>query len=413
MNALHSMSNIRDGLSRAARRIALARRVTSVVIGVALVGAACSSSGDDAVVDTAAAAGPRALVLTARDIETATVADVTTGATISGSLEPAERATVSAQVAGTIGAMSVNRGSRVTRGQRLTTIRAEGVRSQAAGAQANIAAAEAQLVVARTQRDAMRRLYEAGATSRVDVQNAEAAFAAAEAQVAAARAQASAAGEMAGFTNIEAPISGVVSDRPVEPGEAVRVGDAILTIVNTSTLELAGRIPVDEAGAVRVGQSVTFRLDAFPGRDFRGTVSRKDPAADPASRQVGVYVTLPNASGEITAGQFARGQVTGRRVEGAVTVPITAVQGSGADAVVFVVDGARLARRSVTLGPRDEGAGVVAITSGLRAGDRVLVRPTSSIADGQAIVIAADQRVAAPADTSTSAGATADTGRSR
>jgi RND family efflux transporter MFP subunit len=338
----------------------------------------------------AAPAGPASIVLTGQDVATATVADVTTGVLLTGSLEPSEQVTIAAQVNGALGPIRADRGTRVTRGQRLTTITAAGVSSQAAGARANVAAAQAQLVVARTQRDAAQRLFEAGATSRVDAQNAQAAYAAAEAQVAAARAQATAAGEAAGFTVVTSPLTGAVSERIVEPGQAVRVGDKLMTIVNTSTLELAGRVPVDQAGAIRVGQVVTFSLDAFPGREFRGTVARKDPAADPSTRQVGVYVRLPNPGGEITAGQFARGQVSGQRVAGAVTVPVTAVVGSGAESAVFVLKDNRLARRAVTLGPRDERAGTVAIATGLQAGERVLSRPAPNIADGQAVVVSAD-----------------------
>jgi RND family efflux transporter MFP subunit len=278
----------------------------------------------------------------------------------------------------------------VSRGQRLTTIEAAGVRSQVAGARASVAAAEAQLAVARTQRDGQQRLYEAGAISRVQYENAQATYAAAEAQVAAARAQAAVANEAASYTVVTAPLTGVVSERPAEPGEAVASGDPILTIVNTATLELAGRIPVDEAGSVRVGQPVTFTLDAFPGREFLGSVVRKDPAADPSTRQVGIYVRLPNPRGEITAGQFARGQVRGDRAEGAVTIPVTAVQGSGENTAVFVIDNNVLVRRAVTLGPRDEDAGMVAVTTGIRAGERVLARPTPSIADGQPVVIGSD-----------------------
>src|SRR5690606_23874696 len=106
---------------------------------------------------------------------------------------PAQKATITAQVGGAISQMTVDRGSRVQRGQRVATIEAAGVRSQAAGAQAAVAAAEAQLAVARTQRDGQKRLFEAGAISRVQYENAEATFAAAEAQLAAARAQAAAA----------------------------------------------------------------------------------------------------------------------------------------------------------------------------------------------------------------------------
>lgn len=377
------------------------RQAFWVIAATAL--ASCSSS--EAAKEEPQAPAP--IVLSAQDVAVARIADVTTGVLLTGSLEPAERAAVTAQVAGTLGPISVDRGSRVARGQRLTTIQAAGVRSQAAGARANVAAAEAQLAVARTQRDGQQRLYEAGAISRVQYENAQASYAAAEAQVAAAKAQSAAAEEAASYTVVTAPLTGVVSERPAEPGEAVASGDPILTIVNTATLELAGRIPVDEAGSVRVGQPVTFALDAFPGREFRGSVARKDPAADPSTRQVGIYVRLPNPRGEITAGQYARGQVRGDRLEGAVTIPLTAVQGSGDNASVFVIENNTLTRRTVTLGPRDEGAGIVAVRTGLKAGERVLARPTPTVVSGQPVVIGSDQlegdSVSAPADKQPSA----------
>lgn len=366
-----------------------------------MLAAACGGGGNDANSDNGSPGADEraALVLSPQDITEARVTTVTTGVLLTGTLQPAERVAVTAQVGGTVGEVRVDRGSRVSRGQLLATIRAEGVRSRLAGAQSSIAAAEAQLAVARTQLDAQRRLYEAGATSRVDLENAQAAFAGAQAQVAAARAESTAAAEAAGFTEIRAPLAGTVSDRAVEPGEAVSPGDPIVTIVNTRTLELAGRIPVDESGAVRVGQPVTFTLDAFPGREFRGTVARKDPMADPTTRQVGVYVHLPNPNGEITAGQFARGRVSGRTVEDAVAVPTTAVQRSGDEDAVFVVANGRLERRPVTLGIRDETAGIVAVTSGLRAGEVVLARPAPNVTNGQAVMVASDQPAGARLNT--------------
>ncbi|MDF1503393.1 hypothetical protein PYV61_10600, partial [Roseisolibacter sp. H3M3-2] len=60
----------------------------------------------------------------------------------------------------------------------------------------------------------------------------------------------------------------------------------------------------------------------------------------------------------------------------------------GAGAHVFVVDGGRVARRAVTLGARDEAAGTVAVTGGVRAGDRVIVTPTSDVAEGAPVRLA-------------------------
>ncbi len=341
--------------------------------------AGCGPSGELSAADSTVAAkrASTAVVLAAEDVATATTADVTTGVTLTGSLEPAEKVTVTAQVGGTMGPIRVDRGSSVTRGQELTTIQAVGVQSQVAGARANVAAAEANLAVALTQRDAAKRLYEAGATSLVDYQNVQAAYAASEAQLAAARAQAASAGEAAGYTSVVAPISGIISARPSEPGQAVRPGDEIVSH--------------QDRLATLAKQPDKVRADIPGAAGDRGTVARKDPAADPSTRQVGVFIRLPNPNREITAGQYARGQVSGRVISGAVTVPQTAVQGSGDDAAVFVIAGNVLSRRTVTLGARDDRSGRVVIESGLEAGERVLMRPTATMADGQPVTVSTDQ----------------------
>lgn len=387
MNVIHILRH-----NLVSSRVSAARLL--LVAPVALLVAACGGAEQEATAATDTTTTP--VLLTPAEVAVAGSAEITSGVLLSGTLEPERRVLVTAQAAGVLGELTVDRGSRVGAGQRIGAIQAEGVRSQAAGARAGVDAAEAQLEVARIQRDAARRLFQAGAMSRVDYENAVAAFRAAEAQVAVARANATAAGEAAGYTIVKSPINGTVSNKVVEAGQIVRPGDEIVTIVNTSALELAGNIPVDQAGKVSVGQPVSFTIDAFPGREFRGTVARKDPAANPSTRQVGIYVRLPNPNGEITAGQFARGQVAGDRATHAVTVPITAVMTSGAESSVIVIDNGALARRTVTVGARDEAAGRVAIMSGIAAGDSVLVRPNAQTPMGQPVLITGEQRTSAP-----------------
>ena len=342
--------------------------------------AACAACGGaDASPESAAAtaAVERPVTLVEADLLTAETGDLTTGVSLSGMLEPAATVTVAAQVEGTLGQVLVNRGSAVVEGARLATLQADGVRARVAAAEANVA-------VARTRRDASRRLFEAGAISKIDLESSEAAFAAAEAQSAAAL-------ESAGFTAVTAPITGTVSDRRVDAGTAVRVGDPLFTVVSTTELELAGRVPVDKANAIRMGQKMRFSIDALAKREFTGRVARKDPIADPVTRQVGVYVRLANPRNEITAGQYARGEVAGRTLRATLRVPETAVLGSGAEAVVFVFADGRLERRSVTVAARSARDGVVAISSGLTTGERVLMRPTLGLADGQAAVISGER----------------------
>ena len=108
----------------------------------------------------------------------------------------------------------------------------------------------------------------------------------------------------------------------------MNVGQTLFTVVNTSELELAGQVGVEEAARVRAGQSVAFSLDVYPGRVLRGRVARVDPTADPGTRQVGVFVRLPNPGNEIIGGQFAQGRIETGGTASALTIPDVTVEAS-------------------------------------------------------------------------------------
>ena len=351
---------------------------------------ALAACGGETPAEEEAVAGPVAVSLGPQDVAVVQEGELAGGIVLSGSLEPAEVVPIGAQVAGTMGNVRVDRGTPVRRGQIMATIEAAGIRSQAAGARAGVAAAEANLALARQELEASRTLHEAGAVSAIDYRGAQAAYEAAEAQLAAAKGQAASAGENAARTTIRAPITGVVSRRDVEPGQAVSVGDPLFTVVNSEALELSGQISVADAARVEVGQPVVFALTSQPGAELTGTVARKDPVADPSTRQVGVYVRLENPGGRIVGGQFARGRIVTGGADTALVVPAVAVRGTGDSTFVLVVEGDTVGRRDVQTGARDEQAGAVAIRSGVQAGERVITTPGTGIAPGTVVEIAGD-----------------------
>jgi RND family efflux transporter MFP subunit len=336
------------------------------------------------------------VVMSPSDVAEAQISDVASGLLITGTLEPSVVVDIKAQVPGTIRQVAVDRGSPVKRGQRLAVIDAAGIRSQVTGAQAGvaasqsaIAAAEANLAAARQKYEGAKTLHAAGAMSTVDYQAAQAQYEAAVGQVASAKSQAAAASsqltgasEQAQRTIVQAPITGVVSQRTIEEGEAVSVGQSLFEVVNPDTLELAGQLPVQQAAQAHVGQRVTFTLDAYPGQEFTGTVARIDPVADPATRRVGVALQLPNADGRIVAGQFVTGKVITANVAKALVVPRAAVRGDESARYVFAIENDRIVRRDVTTGTIDDASGTVVIESGLSAGERVVISPAPDIQPG-------------------------------
>ncbi|HEX6940972.1 MAG TPA: efflux RND transporter periplasmic adaptor subunit [Longimicrobiales bacterium] len=330
------------------------------------------------------------VVLGESDVAVATRRDISAGVVLTGSLMPYRVVPLKAQVPGTVSSVKADRGTRVRKGQVLATIDADGIRTQAAAAQANLALAEQRLESARV-------LHEAGAMSDIDFNSARAAYEA-------ARAQAAAASEQAVRTTIVAPLDGVVSERMVEAGEAVNLGQEMFTVVNTERLELAGQVPIEAAGRIRPGMPVVFTLDAYPGRELRGTVDRVEPMADLRTRQVGVYVQLPNPGGELVAGQFATGRIVGERAAGALVVPEVAVRGDGADTFVFVIEGGRIVRRAVETGIRDAEAGLVSIVSGVAEGELVVAAPAVDLEPGTPVRVSGGAGTSAPQASSSGEG---------
>jgi RND family efflux transporter MFP subunit len=365
-------------------------RATYMTAALALAAVACSKAKEPAA--GADSSAPNAIVINPSDIATAQTQTVGSAILISGNLDPATTVVVKAQVPGTVAGVRVDRGTAVSRGEVLATIEAQGIRSQAAGAEAQVAAARAQLSVAQQRLDASKKLYDAGAISAIEYKTAQANVDAAEAQVAAARAGAAGASESAARATITAPISGIVSNRNVSGGEAVNPGNDLFTIVDASQLELHGQVGVTEAARIRVGQAVTFTLDGFASQIFRGSVARIDPTADPTTRQVGVFVRLPNPGRRIVGGQYARGRIETGGTMTATVVPDAAVVSRNADsATVYAVVGNRVSKRSVTVGPRDDATGLVPVLSGIKPGDRVLLNPSSDIGDGAVISTPSDR----------------------
>lgn len=366
------------------KRLMRKDRFCRAVLAAVLVMNTAACGGSDA---AETEAGAEEIVLGPRDVAVAERGEVATGVTITGTLEPYRVVEVRAQVPGTVAGLRVDRGDAVGVGQMMATIEAEGVRGQASGAQAAVAAAEASLALARQQLESARTLYEAGAMSELDYRGAQTQYEAARAQLAAARGQAAGATEQARRATVSAPIAGSVSARLVSEGEAVNPGQALFRVVDTRQLELAGRVPVNQVAQVRAGQPVRFSLSAQPGLELEGEVARVEPTADPSTRQVGVYLRLPNADRTLVGGQFATGRVlTGTAADG-VVVPLSSLREQGGESLIRVIRDGVVRRVSVTVVARDEGRDVAAVT-GIEAGEQVIVAP-GEIEDGARVRTAA------------------------
>ena len=264
------------------------------------------------------------------------------------------------------------KGQAVRAGQVLARIDDPALQTQVISAQSSVRSAEQAVTLAARNVERNQTLEAAGAVATRDLETARNQLAAAQAQLAGARAQLANAQKMQAKTTVTAPISGVVSDRPVSAGSVVSMGAPLFVIVDPGSMQLEGSVPAAELGAVKVGAPVRFTVTGYPGQTFTGTVARINPAADPVTRQVPVIVSIPNAQGTLVSGLFAEGRVRNETRQG-IMVPATAVDERGVQPTVMRVTSGRAERVAVTLGVRDPDTDRVEIVSGIAAGDTLLI----------------------------------------
>jgi len=200
---------------------------------------------------------------------------------------------------------------------------------------------------------------------------------------------------------VRAPFDGVVSERKVSAGDTAAIGKELLKVIDPTSMRFAGRVSADKISVVSVGQSVSFRINGYPGKEFRGTVTRVDPSANDVTRQVEVLVSFSDAQQPRVAGLYAEGTIEASNVK-ALTLPESVVARSGDKTSVWRITGNTLSQVDLSLGARDPRTGNFEVRSGLAAGDIVLRNPNSSLKQGQTVeMVGAKPPVAAASGAST------------
>jgi len=350
----------------------------AALVGVALIGVLAARRGGraDATTPTRTDSAPVA-VLGPSDVARAARTDVIAGVPVSGTLEPSLEVRIASPIAEVVDQVLVKEGQAVRRGEVLARFRAGALEPSAL-------AAEARRRKAAADYERMQNLFKEGAVSQQDVESAEVGLRAAEAEEARAKKSLEEA-------TVRAPMSGVISQRSVDSGDRVKDGDQLFRLVNTAELEFEATVPSEYAAQVRAGAPVVLSVTGAgeAGAGLTGRVSRVNATVDPATRQVKLYVTVPNRGGRLVGGLFASGRLVVRQVKGAVAVPVAGVRrDAGSKTYVLIVEAGRIARRDVTTGATDDQAGLIEITSGLVGGEIVLVGPAMGLEPGEAVTVA-------------------------
>lgn len=309
---------------------------------------------------------------------------IRSGPMISGSLEPEVQATVRAEIAGQVLQTYVDQGDSVRKGQLLARIDDTALRQAALSAQSAVRSAETTLQNAQRDQARNQRLYQAGAIAERDLQSSEQAVTSAQAAVANAKSNLALAQQQLSKATVQAPFTGIVSQRSVNAGDAVQPGGAMFTIVDPSSMRLEASVPAAQLSALSVGLPVRFTVTGYPNRTFTGHISRISPAANPATRQVGIYATIPNVNHTLVAGLYAQGTVAAESQTGLIA-PESAVDQSGLTPTVMRIRQGKAQQVQVQLGLRDPQTNEVLLKSGVAPGDTLLLGSAAGITPGTTV----------------------------
>jgi RND family efflux transporter MFP subunit len=352
---------------------------------VCILAIGCRNKGTDA----AQAPADPVVLIGRENLAVAELTELKSGPNISGTLQPKVEARVRAELMGPVERTFVDEGQRVRPGAPLALLDDRVARDAYLSARSAVRTAEAALQNAQRNAERAARLAQAGALPERDLETAQWNQTNAEGALADARARLASAKKQLRDTEVRSPIGGVVSARQVAPGDVVQIGDAMFTIVDLRTLRLEASVPVEEIGRLRAGTPVEFGVSGFDRR-YSGKIERINPAVDSSTRQVRIYVAIPNPEESLVAGLFAEGRVAtdARR---AVAVPLSAVDRRGTAPVIHRVEEGKVQVVPVQLGVQDEVAELVEVHAGIAQGDTVLLGSAQAVTEGTPVRVTQEE----------------------
>ena len=364
---------------------------TVVVMAAAVSGAGCGAkTASGASAESAAAqVAANTATLNATDVAVARRQDLRAGIPLSGALEAKVKVTVGAPLSEQLVDVYVNEGDRVQQGQALARFKDQVLQAAAAYARADVQSQRMNVRVAEAESARAVALFGEGAIAQRDRDNALAALEAARARLSLSESQAANSEDRLKTATVTAPAAGVISKRYAQAGDRVDNGKPVFELVDTRVLQLSASVPTEWLPELRVGRLVSLTIAQMDSTHVSGQIARINPTADPATRQIQIYVDVPNPGERLVGGLFASGRVVTREAPGAVAVPKEAVRYEGEERTpyVYAVSNGKIARRRVGVGVVDDDLSLVQIATGVAAGDTVVVGPIEGLADGMPVVV--------------------------
>lgn len=328
--------------------------------------AGCKGAADAA--DDAAGSDGPAIPVEVTALERGDVYAIHTG---TASLETDADALVVAKVGGQVVQVRVEEGDRVEAGQVLAKLDGDRLRLEMERSLANLRKLEQEY-------NRSVQLFERGLVS-------SGAFEDLKYELEALRAIYRLAQLEYSYTEIRAPIAGVVSQRHIRVGNTISVNDPAFQVTELDPLIAYIHIPEREFRRLEKGQTADLRLDAIPGLRFQARVQRISPIVDPATGTFKVTMEVPDQDGRLKPGMFGRFNIVWDKRSDVLLVPRVAIVDDDTSESVFVVSDGKAERRPIRTGYVQNGK--VEVIDGLNGDEEIVVIGQSGLRDGAVVEV--------------------------
>jgi RND family efflux transporter MFP subunit len=313
----------------------------------------------------------------------------------SGYVVAQRKAAVASKITGRLVELKVEEGSRIKKGEIIARLEADDAVAARSQAAASVEQAQAELADATLQYHRNKELLKKDFIAKADVDVSEARYKKAVAGVASAKGGLQSAQVSVDYSVLRAPFDAVVLTKNADIGDivsplsaAASAKAAVVTIADMGSLQVEVDVSESNIGKVKIGQPCEILLDALPDKRFRGAVHMIVPTADRTKASIMVKVrfadmdsrTLPEMSAKVA---FLQREALPDEAAARTVVKPSSVVSRGDRKLVYVVRDGHAVETPVTLGSRI--GDFVEVTSGIKAGEKIVAKPTDSVRNGSRI----------------------------
>ena len=357
----------------------IARTTTATVFALGMLVTACTKPGVEEVATTAA------VPVTVQGVARATLEGIVSATGVVAAAPGADW-TITAPEPARIVELPKAEGDRVKPGDLLVRFEIPSLSTDVSARHSEVQQAQARVENAQASVTRLTTLVEHGVAAQKELEDARRELAEAKAALTQAQSASQNAGVLASRTVVRARFPGVIARRAHNPGDMVEAtaADVILRVIDPSRLQVVASVAIPDLARVQVGRPVRIFV---PGSDESesGKVLTRPAAVDPAGVSADVRIAFEGVT-RLAAGTPVRTEIVAEQRPGAIAIPIEALLTEDDETFVMVASGDKAQKRKVAIGLRTPKQ--VEITSGLNAGDLVVVKGQQGLPDGASITVA-------------------------